>query len=103
MKTKLGLIGGLGLTPSANIGRDAAIYEAVHGTAPDIAGLDLANPSALLLSATMMLKDMGFKEEAGKISKAMFKTFEEGKFLTGDLGGNSKGAEFTKAVIGNIE
>lgn len=103
MKAKLGLIGGLGLTPSANIGRDAAIYEAVHGTAPDIAGQDLANPSALMLSATMMLKDMGFKEEAGKISKAMFKTFEDGKFLTGDLGGKSKGAEFTKAVIGNIE
>lgn len=93
----------MGLTPSGNIGRQAAIYEAVHGTAPDIAGKDLANPSALMLSATMMLKDMGFESEAKKISESMFKTFKEGKFLTGDLGGNSKGKDFTKAVIDNLE
>lgn len=71
-----GLIGGLGLTASGNIGKDCEIYEAVHGTAPDIAGKNLANPTALLLSGTMMLKSMGLETYATKIEQATFKVFE---------------------------
>ena len=66
-----GLIGGLGLTPSGNIGSNCAVYEAVHGTAPDIAGKGLANPTALLLSATMMLDHMGFSEESLRIKNSV--------------------------------
>ncbi|CAO3703480.1 unnamed protein product [Rhizopus stolonifer] len=94
-----GLIGGLGLTPSGNIGRDASIFEAVHGTAPDIAGQDKANPTALLLSGIMMLKHMRLNEQASNIEQAVFKTLAEGKALTGDLGGRATNTEYTKAVI----
>ncbi|KAF1806454.1 isocitrate dehydrogenase NAD-dependent subunit 2 [Mucor lusitanicus] len=94
-----GLIGGLGLTPSGNIGRDASIFEAVHGTAPDIAGQDKANPTALLLSSIMMLKHMRLTEQAANIEQAVFKTLAEGKALTGDLGGRATNTEYTKAVI----
>ncbi|KAI9312129.1 mitochondrial NAD-dependent isocitrate dehydrogenase subunit 2 precursor [Dichotomocladium elegans] len=97
-----GLIGGLGLTPSANIGKDASIFEAVHGTAPDIAGQDKANPTALLLSAIMMLRHMRLFEHADKIEKAVFKTIAEGKSLTGDLGGRSSNTQYTDAVIKNL-
>merc|ERR1712139_616841 len=76
-----GLIGGLGLTPSGNIGMDGvAVFEAVHGTAPDIAGQDKANPTALLLSGVMMLRHMNMNSYADKISKATLKTIAEGKF-----------------------
>lgn len=85
-----GLIGGLGLTASGNIGKDCQIYEAVHGTAPDIAGKNLANPTALLLSGTMMLKNMGLQSEGEKIEQSIFKVIKEGKYLTGDVGGKSK-------------
>jgi len=98
-----GLIGGLGLTPSGNIGVDGAIFESVHGTAPDIAGKDLANPTALLLSAVMMLRHMGLMEQAAKIESAAFATIKEGKVLTGDLGGKSKCSEFTNEIIKKIE
>ncbi|KAG1451951.1 hypothetical protein G6F56_007949 [Rhizopus delemar] len=98
-----GLIGGLGLTPSGNIGRDASIFEAVHGTAPDIAGQDKANPTALLLSGIMMLKHMRLNEQASNIEQAVFKTLAEGKALTGDLGGRSTNTEYTKAVIANLK
>ncbi|KAF5388028.1 hypothetical protein D9615_000459 [Tricholomella constricta] len=81
-----GLIGGLGLTPSGNIGRDASIFEAVHGSAPDIAGKGLANPTALLLSSLMMLRHMNLYEHADKIEKAALGTIAEGKTITGDLG-----------------
>lgn len=74
-----GLIGGLGLTPSGNIGETAAIFESVHGTAPDIAGKDLANPTALLLSSVMMLEHMRLNTYADKISGAVLKTIAEGK------------------------
>ncbi|KAL0144908.1 isocitrate dehydrogenase NAD-dependent subunit 2 [Mucor lusitanicus] len=98
-----GLIGGLGLTPSGNIGRDASIFEAVHGTAPDIAGQDKANPTALLLSSIMMLKHMRLTEQAANIEQAVFKTLAEGKALTGDLGGRATNTEYTKAVIANLK
>lgn len=74
-----GLIGGLGLTPSGNISKDVAIFEAVHGSAPDIAGKALANPTALLLSSIMMLQHMGLYEHAEKIQNAIFKVLAEGK------------------------
>lgn len=74
-----GLIGGLGLTPSGNIGDECSIFEAVHGSAPDIAGKSLANPTALLLSSIMMLQHMGLNEHADKIQKAIFKVLGEGK------------------------
>lgn len=94
-----GLIGGLGLTPSGNIGRDASIFEAVHGSAPDIAGKGLANPTALLLSSLMMLRHMNLHEHAGKIEKAALSTIAEGKTITGDLGGKATTAEYTSAII----
>ena len=74
-----GLIGGLGLTPSANIGDECSIFEAVHGSAPDIAGKALANPTALLLSSVMMLQHMGLTDHADRIQGAIFKTLAEGK------------------------
>ncbi|CAI5988218.1 unnamed protein product [Closterium sp. NIES-65] len=99
-----GLIGGLGLTPSGNIGRDGlALMEAVHGTAPDIAGKNLANPTALLLSAVMMLRHMGLGAHADRIDAAVMATIEAGRFLTRDLGGSSGTSDFTKAVIGNLQ
>ncbi|KAH6914853.1 isocitrate dehydrogenase [Coprinopsis sp. MPI-PUGE-AT-0042] len=94
-----GLIGGLGLTPSGNIGRDASIFEAVHGSAPDIAGKGLANPTALLLSSLMMLRHMNLNEYANKIEKAALTTIAEGKTITGDLGGKASTREFTDAII----
>lgn len=89
-----GLIGGLGLTPSANIGDECSIFEAVHGSAPDIAGKALANPTALLLSSIMMLRHMGLEEHAVRIEKAIFDTLADGKALTGDLGGTAKTHEY---------
>ncbi|KAJ1911374.1 NAD-dependent isocitrate dehydrogenase [Tieghemiomyces parasiticus] len=97
-----GLIGGLGLTPSGNIGRDASIFESVHGTAPDIAGQDKANPTALLLSAVMMLRHMNLFAQADAIESAVFKTIAAGKVLTGDLGGRSTNTQYTDAIIGNL-
>ncbi len=85
-----GLIGGLGLTASGNIGFDCEVYEAVHGTAPDIAGQNKANPTALLLSATMMLKSMKLHKYATAIQNSVFKVMRERKYLTGDLGGKAK-------------
>lgn len=77
-----GLIGGLGLTPSGNIGDECSIFEAVHGSAPDIAGKGLANPTALLLSSIMMLQHMGLNDHAAKIQRAIFDTLAEGKVCT---------------------
>ncbi|KAF3289812.1 NAD-dependent isocitrate dehydrogenase [Orbilia oligospora] len=94
-----GLIGGLGLTPSGNIGDKCSIFEAVHGSAPDIAGKALANPTALLFSSIMMLQHMGLNEHATKIQKAIFDTLAEGKYLTGDLGGSAKTHEYAQAII----
>jgi len=98
-----GLVGGLGLVPSGNIGEKAALFEAVHGTAPDIAGRGIANPTALLLSGVMMLRHMGETRAAERIQRAIEKTYQEGRWVTGDLGGTATTAEFTKAVIGAME
>lgn len=97
-----GLVGGLGVTGSANIGVDAIVYEAVHGTAPDIAGKGLANPTAVLMSSVLMLRQLGETEAANRIERALFSVFEEGKYLTRDLGGSANTAEFVKAVIGAL-
>ena len=94
-----GLIGGLGLTPSGNIGDQCSIFEAVHGSAPDIAGKGLANPTALLLSSIMMLQHMGLTEHAQRIQQAIFDVLGEGKTITGDLGGKAKTAEYAEAVM----
>jgi len=98
-----GLIGGLGLTPSGNIGLGGAIFEAVHGTAPDIAGRDLANPTALLLSSVMMLRYMDLYDHAEKIESACFQVIKEGNVITGDLGGSAKCSEFTNEIIRKID
>lgn len=94
-----GLIGGLGLTPSGNIGDECSIFEAVHGSAPDIAGKALANPTALLLSSIMMLRHMELNDHAQRIETAIFDTLAEGKSLTGDLGGKAKTHEYAGAII----
>ena len=97
-----GLIGGLGLTPSGNIGDECSIFEAVHGSAPDIAGQGKANPTALLLSSIMMLRHMGLTKEADRVEGAIFATLAEGKVLTGDLGGTSKTQEYAQRIIANL-
>ena len=94
-----GLVGGLGVVPGANIGTSCAVFEAVHGTAPDIAGKGVANPTALLMSTVMMLDWLNLTEHARRIEKAVWKVYTEGKVKTGDLGGKANTAEFTKAVI----
>ena len=95
-----GLVGGLGVTGSANIGADAIVYEAVHGTAPDIAGKGVANPTAVLMSSILMLRQWEEIEAANRIENALFTVFEEGKHVTRDIGGTANTAEFVKAVIG---
>jgi isocitrate dehydrogenase (NAD+) len=94
-----GLVGGLGLAPGGNIGKDAAIFEAVHGSAPDIAGMGIANPSSLLLSAIMMLDHMEFRDEATRIRNALIATVQEGDSLTPDLGGSGTTDSFAEAVV----
>lgn len=94
-----GLVGGLGLAPGANIGDGAAIFEAIHGSAPDIAGKNIANPTAAILSGVMMLKFLGEHEAADKIDKAVAKVLKEGTKTTSDLGGSSSTTEFAEAVI----
>lgn len=97
-----GLTGGLGLARGANIGIECAVFEPVHGSAPDIKGQNKANPSALLLSAVEMLKYIGERDMAEKIENALLKTLKEGKVLTADLGGNATTTEFTAEVIKNL-
>ena len=94
-----GLIGGLGLVPGANIGEQGAVFEAVHGSAPDIAGQGIANPTALLQSGLLMLRHIGEREAAERIERAMLKVFEEGKTRTRDIGGQSSTMEFAEAII----
>jgi isocitrate dehydrogenase (NAD+) len=94
-----GLVGGLGVVPSGNIGVEAAIFEAVHGTAPDIAGKGLANPTALLMSSILMLNHLGEQSAADRIEKALIKVYKEGKHVTKDVGGKAGTQEFTDAVI----
>jgi isocitrate dehydrogenase (NAD+) len=97
-----GLVGGLGLAPGANIGESVAVFEAVHGSAPDIAGKGLANPTALLLSSLMMLRHLGEHERADKILNSVLKVCAEGAHVTGDLGGKATTKEYTDAVIAEM-
>lgn len=94
-----GLVGGLGLAPGANIGRDAAMFEAVHGSAPDIAGKNIANPCALMLGAAMMLAHLGMLEKAAALRRAIVATIVAGDRTTPDLGGKGKSDAFTDAII----
>jgi isocitrate dehydrogenase (NAD+) len=98
-----GLVGGLGLAPAGNIGKDASMFEAVHGSAPDIAGQGVANPSSLTLSAAMLLDHVGEGETAKRIRGAIRKTLADPATRTRDVGGTAGTAEFTRAVIGNLE
>jgi len=93
-----GLIGGLGLVPGANIGEKGAVFEAVHGSAPDIAGKGIANPTALLQSAILMLRHIEERPAADKIERAMLKVFSEGKLRTRDVGGTASTNEFADAI-----
>ncbi len=98
-----GLVGGLGMAPGANIGTDAAIFEAVHGSAPDIAGKGLANPIALLLAAAMMLDHVKLGDKAERLRKAIDDTLNIDKVRTGDLGGNASTSAFTQALVSRIK
>jgi len=90
-----GLVGGLGFVPGANIGENCAVFEAVHGTAPDIAGKGIANPTALIQSAVMMLRHMGEDKAGDRIHGALFRQYTEGKVLTADIGGDATTKQFT--------
>jgi isocitrate dehydrogenase (NAD+) len=98
-----GLIGGLGLVPGANIGELGAVFEAVHGSAPDIAGQGIANPTALLQSGILMLRHLGEREAADRIERAMLKVYREGQVRTRDVGGTSRTNEFARAVVETME
>lgn len=94
-----GLVGGLGLAPSANVGDSIAVFEAVHGSAPDIAGKGIANPTALILSGVLMLRYLGEPAAADRIETSVRKVFIEGKVRTGDLGGAATTDEFASAIV----
>uniref|UniRef100_A0A2K5XDF7 Isocitrate dehydrogenase [NAD] subunit alpha, mitochondrial n=1 Tax=Mandrillus leucophaeus TaxID=9568 RepID=A0A2K5XDF7_MANLE len=99
-----GLIGGLGVTSSGNIGANGvAIFESIHGTALDVAGKDMANPTGLLLSSVMMLRHMGLFDHAARIEAACFATIKDGKSLTKDLGGNAKCSDFTEEICRRVK
>ena len=98
-----GLVGGLGVAPAANVGVDAAIFEAVHGSAPDLAGKGIANPLALLLAATMMLDHVNRSELAHQLRKAIDQTLNEDKVRTADLGGTASTKEFGQAIVGRLQ
>jgi isocitrate dehydrogenase (NAD+) len=97
-----GLVGGLGMAPGANIGADAAIFEAVHGSAPDIAGKGLANPTALLLAAAQMLDHVKLHESASRLRQAIDDTLNVDQVRTGDLGGQAGTREYTQALVARI-
>jgi isocitrate dehydrogenase (NAD+) len=96
------LVGGLGVVPGANVGEGCALFEAVHGSAPDIAGKGLANPSALILSAVMMLRHLGEAEAAQRVEAALRGVFSDPANLTRDLGGSAGTRAFTRAVIDRL-
>jgi isocitrate dehydrogenase (NAD+) len=98
-----GLVGGLGVAPGANIGNGLAIFEPVHGSAPGIAGKDIANPTAMMLSGVHMLRYLGELQAAARVHKAITKIIEDGKFVTADLGGKLGTAAFTEKVIAALE
>jgi isocitrate/isopropylmalate dehydrogenase len=97
-----GTIGGLGLAPSGCYGADYAYFESVHGTAPDIMGMGIINPSATMLSAALMLDYLGFSADASRLDAAVRKVYADGRTLTPDQGGTAKTSEFTRAVIANL-
>ena len=97
-----GLVGGLGVVAGANIGDEAAVFEAVHGSAPDIAGKGIANPLACILSGVMMLQHLHEEAMALRIRQACYSVLEEGQMLTGDLGGKASTQQFTDAIIGKL-
>ena len=97
-----GLVGGLGLAPGANIGEHGAIFEAVHGTAPDIAGKNIANPGALVLAGCMLLEHIGESERSLRVRRALETVIKEGKTVTRDLGGSASTDQFTDAVIARL-
>ena len=98
-----GLVGGLGVVPGANLGHDAAVFEAVHGSAPDIAGQNLANPTALLLSALLMLEHLEEHAAAARIRAALHTVLGAGEVRTRDLGGTASTTEFTAAVCRAVD
>jgi isocitrate dehydrogenase (NAD+) len=98
-----GLVGGLGVVPGANLGADGAVFEAVHGSAPDIADKNLANPTALLLSALMMLDYLGEETPGGRIREALSRVLTRGAVRTRDLGGSATTTEFTDAICRELE
>jgi isocitrate dehydrogenase (NAD+) len=98
-----GLVGGLGLVPGANIGELGAVFEAVHGSAPDIAGQNVANPTALLQSGILMLRYLGEREAAERVEQAMLKVFRDGQIRTRDIGGTARTNEFARAIVEAME
>jgi isocitrate dehydrogenase (NAD+) len=98
-----GLVGGLGIVPGANLGIDAAVFEAVHGSAPDIAGKNIANPTALLQSAVLMLRHIGEAEAAGRIDAALREVLQSDAAKTRDLGGTATTTEFTEAICRTLD
>jgi isocitrate dehydrogenase (NAD+) len=97
-----GLVGGLGLVPGANIGELGAVFEAVHGSAPDIAGQGIANPTALLQSGILMLRHLGERDPADRVERAMLKVFNDGRVRTRDIGGTASTYEFADAIIAQM-
>jgi len=97
-----GLVGGLGMAPGANIGEGAAIFEAVHGSAPDIAGKNIANPTSVILASIQMLEYLGMQDKAERIREAVRATIESGDRVTRDLGGSASTSEFTQAIIDRL-
>ena len=97
-----GLVGGLGIVPGANLGARQAVFEAVHGTAPDIAGKGVANPTALIQSAVLMLAHIGEREASARVKHALETVYTEGKHLTGDVGGSATTSEFADAICANL-
>jgi isocitrate dehydrogenase (NAD+) len=98
-----GLVGGLGLAPAGNIGKDAAMFEAVHGSAPDIAGKGIANPTSLTLAAAMLLEHVGQGEAATRVRTAVRSALADPATRTGDVGGKADTRAFTRAVVANLE
>jgi isocitrate dehydrogenase (NAD+) len=98
-----GLVGGIGIVPRANMGESHAVFEAVHGRAPDIAGQGKANPTVLMLSAVMLLLHLGETEASQKPQNAVETVYREGNYLTGDVGGIASTQEFTDAVIAALK
>jgi isocitrate dehydrogenase (NAD+) len=98
-----GLVGGLGLAPSGNIGDEVSLFEAVHGTAPDIVGKGIANPTSLILSGAMLLRRMGYAQEALKVETSVRALLQEGKVRTPDLGGTSTSTQYAKAIAERVK